>query len=112
MSDFVSETDPAASAPQGGNAAALPGPSGAPPVPPTVPGKTMGIVAFIMSFFISFFLIQIVALILGIVALVQSKKAGHSNRWAVAAIIISAVLMVITIIFAIIVGMAYGSGRW
>ena len=83
-----------------------------PPEPPTFPGKTMGIVAFIMSLFITFFLIQIVALILGIVALTQSKKAGHSNGWAVAAIIISAGLMVLTIIFAIIVGMAYGSGRW
>ena len=65
-----------------------------------------------MSFFITFFLVQIVALILEIVALVQSKKAGHSNGRAVAAIIISAGLMVITIIVAIILGMAYGSGRW
>ncbi len=31
---------------------------------------------------------QLVALILGIIALVQSKKAGHKNGWAVAAIII------------------------
>ena len=61
-----------------------------------VPGKTMGIVAFILSFFI-----QIVALILGIVALVQSKKAGAKNPFAVAAIIISAVLIVIGIIVAI-----------
>lgn len=112
MSDAVPETDPAASAPQGGNAAVLPGTSGSPPAPPAAPGRTMGIVAFIMSFFVSFFLIQIVALILGIVALVQSKRAGYSNRWAVAAIIISAALMVITIIVAIIVGMAYGRGRW
>lgn len=102
---------PAASVPQG-SASVPPGPCGAPPVPPTDPGKTMGIVAFIMSFFVTFFLIQIVALILGIVALVKSKKAGHSNRWAVAAIIISSVLMVLTIIVAIIAGMAFGSGRW
>ena len=81
--------DPAASAPQGGAAAGPPGPSGAPPVQPTDPGKTMGIVA-----------------------LVQSRKAGYSNRWAVAAIIISSVLMVLTIIVAIIAGMALGSGRW
>ena len=104
--------DPAASAPQGSVAAAPPEPCGAPPVPTTDPGKTMGIVAFIMSFFVSFFFIQIVALILGIVALVKSKKAGYSNRWAVAAIIISSVLMVLTIIVAIIAGMALGSGRW
>ncbi|MDY0909198.1 DUF4190 domain-containing protein [Microbacterium sp. CFBP9034] len=69
------------------------------PASPTVPGKTLGIVAFILSFFI-----QLVALILGIVALVQSKKAGHKNGWAVAAIIISSVLMVLGVIlfFAVV----------
>lgn len=72
----------------------------------------MGIVAFILSLFITFFFVQSVGLVLGIVALVQSKKAGHSNRWAVAAIITSAVLMLITIIVAIVLGMAFGRGRW
>lgn len=79
-----------------GYAAAPPAPYG-PPATPTVPGRTMGIVAFILSFFV-----QLVALILGIIALVQSKKAGHSNGWAVAAIIISSVLMVIGIIVGIV----------
>lgn len=65
----------------GGYAAAPAGP---------VPGKTMGIVAFILSFFF-----QLLALILGIVALVQSKKAGRSNGFALAAIIISVVLMIV-----------------
>jgi hypothetical protein len=74
-----------------GYAAAPPAPYG----PPATP--TMGIVAFILSFFV-----QLVALILGIIALVQSKKAGHSNGWAVAAIIISSVLMVIGIIVGIV----------
>ena len=74
-------------------AAAPPAPYGAPAAGPTIPGKTMGIVAFILSFFI-----QLVALILGIVALVQSRKAGHKNGWAVAAIIISSVLLVVSII--------------
>jgi hypothetical protein len=70
------------------------------PAQPTIPGRTMGIVAFILSFFV-----QLIALILGIVALVQSKKAGHKNGWALAAIIISSVLMVLGVIlfFAIIV---------
>ncbi len=77
--------------------AAPPAPYGA-PASPTIPGKTMGIVAFILSFFV-----QLIALILGIVALVQSKKAGYKNGWAVAAIIISAVLMVIGTIIAIVV---------
>jgi hypothetical protein len=62
-----------------------------------VPGKTLGIVAFILSFFI-----QLVALILGIIALVQSRKAGAKNGWALAAIIISVVLMVIGIIVLIV----------
>jgi hypothetical protein len=63
----------------------------------------MGIVAFILSFFI-----QIVALILGIVALVQSRKAGYKNGWALAAIIISAVLLVLGIIIGIFVAVALG----
>lgn len=82
-------------------AAAPPAPYGA-PATPTIPGKTMGIVAFILSFFI-----QPVALILGIVALVQSRKAGHKNGWALAAIIISSVLIVIGIIVGIaLIGVA------
>jgi hypothetical protein len=85
-------------------AATQPAYSSAPPAPygapssPTVPGKTMGIIAFILSFFM-----QLIALILGIVALVQSKKAGHKNGWALAAIIISSVLIVVGIIVAIVV---------
>jgi hypothetical protein len=63
------------------------------PASATIPGRTMGIVAFILSFFV-----QLVALILGIVALVQSRKAGHKNGWAVAAIIISVVLMVLGVV--------------
>ncbi|QIG38146.1 DUF4190 domain-containing protein [Microbacterium sp. 4R-513] len=68
--------------------------------PPERPGRTLGIVAFILSFFV-----QLIALILGIVALVQSRKAGQKNGWALAAIIISAVLMILGVIlfFAIVV---------
>ena len=72
-------------------------PAARPPVlRPTAPqpGRTLGIVAFVLSFFA-----QLIGLILGIVALVQSKRAGQKNGWAVAAIIISSVLMVIGIIF-------------
>ena len=54
----------------------------------------MGIVALILSFFV-----QLVALILGIVALVQSRKAGSQERLRrVSAIIISSVLIVVGII--------------
>lgn len=77
-----------------------------PPAPGApVPGKTLGIVAFVLSFFA-----QLIALILGIVALVQSRKAGVKNGWALAAIIISAVLLVIGIIVIIVVAVAIGGG--
>jgi len=68
------------------------------PVPGApIPGRTMGIVAFVLSFFL-----QLIALVLGIVALVQSRKAGHKNGFALAAIIISSVLLVVGTIVAII----------
>ena len=66
----------------------------------SVPGKTLGIVAFIVSFFFG-----LLGLILGIVALVQSKKAGRGNGFAIAAIIIGAISVVVglIVIFAVIV---------
>ena len=95
------QAPPAASQPA--YSAAPPAPYGA-PASPTIPGKTMGIVAFILSFFV-----QLIALILGIVALVQSRKAGHKNGWAVAAIIISSVLIVIGIIVGIFLIIGIGA---
>lgn len=104
MTDPHNPTNPPASDPAAPPAA--PAYSAAPPAAPAydaggyapaapVPGKTLGIVAFVLSFFL-----QLVALILGIVALVQSRKAGRSNGWAIAAIIISAIGLVIgTIVF-------------
>ena len=65
------------------------------------PGKTLGIVALISSFFIA-----LLGLILGIVALNQSKKAGFKNGPAKAAIILSIVFMVI----GLIVGIALAVG--
>ena len=76
-------------------AAAPPGGYGQAPVGER-PGRTMGIVAFILSFFV-----QLVALILGIVALVQSRRAGQKNGFAIAAIVISSVLIVVGIFVAI-----------
>jgi hypothetical protein len=61
------------------------------------PGKTLGIVALIASFFIA-----LLGLILGIVALNQSKKAGFKNGPAKAAIILSIIFMVIGLIVAIV----------
>ncbi|WP_442575232.1 DUF4190 domain-containing protein [Microbacterium sp. F51-2R] len=76
--------------------------------PPSQPGRTLGIVAFILSFFA-----QLIALILGIVALVQSRRAGQKNGWALAAIIISAVLMILGVIafFAIVLPLLSFSGE-
>ena len=62
------------------------------------PGKTLGIVALIAAFFIS-----LLGLILGIVALNQSKKAGFKNGPAKAAIIVSIIMMVLGIIAAIVI---------
>ncbi|MEZ5213897.1 MAG: DUF4190 domain-containing protein [Microbacterium sp.] len=66
----------------------------------SVPGKTLGIVAFIVSFFFG-----LLGLILGIVALVQSKKAGRGNGFAIAAIIIGGISVIVglIVIFAVIV---------
>lgn len=76
-------------------------PSPQPPAAAPVPGKTLGIVALILAFFV-----QIVALILGIVALVQSRRAGVKNTPAVWAIVLSSVFMVIGIIIAVVLATA------
>jgi len=86
---------PAASQPA--YSSAPPAPYGAPANAP-VPGKTLGIVALVVAIFFN-----VIGLILGIVALVQSRKAGVKNGPAVAAIIVGAVLTVIGIIIAIVV---------
>lgn len=82
----------------------------APGAPAKVPGKTMGIVAFVLS--LLFFLqpAPLVGLILGIVALVQSRKAGVKNGWALAAIIIGAVSIVIGIILAVVLIALFAGG--
>ncbi len=63
-----------------------------------VPGRTLGIVALIVAFFV-----QLLGLILGIVALTQSKRAGAKNTPAVWAIIVSIVLGLLGIVIAIVV---------
>ncbi|WP_248240942.1 DUF4190 domain-containing protein [Microbacterium kunmingense] len=75
-----------------------------PPAPGApVPGKTLGIVAFVLSIVLSW--LALIPLILGIVALVQSRKAGRGNGWAVAAIVISALSIIVTliIVFALVI---------
>lgn len=67
------------------------------PAGDSYPGKTMGIIALILAI-LPF---QLIGLILGIVALTQSKKAGRKNGFAVAAIIISIVLGLIILGFVV-----------
>ncbi|MBZ4487270.1 DUF4190 domain-containing protein [Microbacterium sp. cx-55] len=64
------------------------GPNGTYAAATDYPGRTMGITAFVLSFFL-----QVIALILGIIAIVQSRRAGVSNNLAIAAVVISAVLI-------------------
>ena len=53
-------------------------------------GRGLGITALILAI-----LLNIVGLILGIIALAISRKAGAKNGWAVAAIIVGAVTFVV-----------------
>ena len=69
--------------------------------PAAVPGKTLGIVALILSFFF-----QLIALILGIVALSQSRKVGEKNTPALVAIILSIVFGIVWL--AIVGGLIAG----
>jgi hypothetical protein len=70
--------------------------NGTPPLPvpaPAIPGKTLGIVAFVLSFFV---LANIAGLVLGIIALVKSKRVGYKNGLGIAAVVISAVGVLLT----------------
>lgn len=94
------------------NPAPAPAPTTAPPAapPPTPqagapmqpipaggedPGKGMGIAALIFAF-----LAPLIGFILGLIARSKSKKAGHKNGLALAAIIISIISMVVGLLFA------------
>ena len=60
-----------------------------PPSTVTVrPGRTLGIVGFVMSFFAFF---DVAGLVISIVAMVKSNRAGQKNGFALAGIIISIV---------------------
>jgi hypothetical protein len=60
------------------------------------PGKTLGIVGLVLAF-----VANIVGLIVSIIALNKSKKAGYKNGLALAGIIVASVSIVITIIVII-----------
>ena len=74
-----------------------PTPQPAPQPVAAQPGKGLSIAAIIFAF-----VMPVVGLILGIVAMVQSKKAGQKNGLALASVIIAAVLIVLGIIIWIV----------
>jgi hypothetical protein len=61
------------------------------------PGKTLGIVGLVLSFFTT-----IIGLVISIVALRQSKKAGFKNTPALIGVIIGIVTTVLALIFGAI----------
>jgi hypothetical protein len=70
------------------------------------PGKTLGIVGFILAF-----LVALAGLIVSIIALSKSKKAGFKNGLALAGVIIAAANIVLsTIGFIALVTLAAYSG--
>jgi hypothetical protein len=71
-----------------------------------VPGRTLGIVGLILAFIAS-----PIGLVLSIVAMVQSKKAGAKNGFALAGIIIGilgTLIIIATVIAAISLAGAFG----
>ena len=73
--------------------------------PPENPGRTLGIVGLILGFFGP---LSLVGLILSIVGLRKSRKVGQSNGVAVAGIVVSALVLVGTIIAGIVIGVGIG----
>lgn len=65
--------------------------------PADFPGKTLGIVGLVLSFFTTF-----IGLIISIVALRQSKKAGFKNTPALVGVIIGIVTTLLAIVFGIV----------
>lgn len=65
------------------------------------PGRTLSIVGLILAF-----VIPLVGLILSIVAMNQSKRAGYRNALARWGIIVAIIVMVLSLIIGIIVSIA------
>ncbi len=76
-------------------------PGGVPGAPAQDPGKTLGIVGLVLSIIGC---TSLIGLILSIVALNKSKKAGYKNGIALAGIIVGAVLLVVSIVVGIVAG--------
>lgn len=67
-----------------------------PQQPRADPGRPLGIVGFIFSLLIP---VSAIGLILSIIALVQSRKAGMKNKLALAGVIIGAVITILGLAF-------------
>lgn len=78
--------------------------SGAPAAPAN-PGKTMGIVGLVLSIIG----LHLIGIILGFVGLNQSKKAGQKNGFALAAIIVGFIGLILFLIFILAGGALFGS---
>lgn len=76
---------------------ATPAPAG-PPAGDSYPGKVLGIVALVLAI-LPF--TQLIGLILGIVAKVQSSKVGRKNGIALAAIIIAIIFLILSIVIGV-----------
>ncbi|MCA5893313.1 DUF4190 domain-containing protein [Isoptericola sp. NEAU-Y5] len=69
------------------------------------PGKTLGIVGLVLGFLGP---LSLVGLVLSIVGMVKSRKAGRSNGVALAGIIVSALVLLGTIVLSVVVGTLLG----
>lgn len=71
---------------------------------PANPGKTLGIVGLVLGVvgFVVMFLAPIAGLIVSIIGLSKSKKAGQKNGLAIAGIIVSSVALIANIIVTIV----------
>ncbi|KRC61000.1 hypothetical protein ASE14_08600 [Agromyces sp. Root81] len=68
----------------------------APPAPEPVPSRTLGVVGFALSLVP---LTNLVGLVLSVIALVKAKRAGASNGFALAGVIIGSIGVAITLLF-------------
>lgn len=67
--------------------------------PPVNPGRSLGIAGLVLSILVP---VSLIGLILSIIALVQSRRAGMKNGMALAGIIIGAVVVVGTILLLVL----------
>lgn len=74
-------------------------------LPPHNPGKVMGIIGFVFAFVG----LHIPGLILSIIGLAKSKKAGQKNGLALAGIILNSVFMFLTFAFIAVTMISYAS---